>query len=98
MAAHKKNSFLQDIEGLLGDPQQVDRELRRFAKDTTFLSTNRAKLTKRYPDQWIAIRDAKVRASGKALADVLSQIDADGLPRERTVVDFLDTMPKTLIL
>jgi hypothetical protein len=82
----------------LGDPADVDRELQRFRKAARVLSSQRARLIDRYPKQWVAVYDGRVRARGRTLQAVMKQVDKEGLPREHTVVRFIDKNHRTMIL
>jgi hypothetical protein len=82
----------------LGNPADVDRELQSFRKAARVLSSQRARLIDRYPKQWVAVYDGKVRAQGRTLQAVMKQIEKEGLPREHTVVRFIDKTRRTMIL
>jgi hypothetical protein len=82
----------------LGDPADVARELREFRRAARSLSDQYPQLVDRYPDQWVAIFNGKVRAHGQSFQDVMEQIEREGLPRERTVVRFMDKSDRAMIL
>ena len=92
-------SYTQDeIAALIGDPAKICKELAAFRETAMFLSSNRPRLIERYPDQWVALFDNRVQAHGDELTSVLEELDAKGLPRERAIVRYLDTKPRTLVL
>ena len=82
----------------LGDPADVDRELREFRQSARSLSKQHGQLADRYTGQWVAFFDRKVRARGRSFQEVIEQIDREGLPRERTLVRFIDKDERTMIL
>ena len=92
-------AFTQDeIAALIGDPAKICKELAAFRETAMFLSSNRPRLIEHYPDQWVALFDKQVQAHGDELEAVLEELDVKGLPRERAIVRFLDTKPRTLVL
>ena len=92
-------TFSQDeIAALIGDPAKICEELEAFRETAKFLSSNRPRLIQIYPDQWVALFENEVQAHGDELESVLEELDAKGLPRERALVRYLDTKPRTLVL
>lgn len=92
-------TFSQDeIAALIGDPAEICEELKAFRETAMFLSSNRPRLIECYPDQWVALFANEVQAHGDELEAVLEELDMKGLPRERAIVRFLDTKPRTLVL
>jgi hypothetical protein len=82
----------------LGDPAEVNRELARFRKSAQLLSSQRARLIERYPEQWVAVYDGKVRAHGRTLEATLKQLDEDGIPRAHTAIGFVSENDQTMIV
>lgn len=87
-----------EVLKLLGDPTQVDEELRRFRKAARILSSNRPRLLDHYPQQWVAVHEGRVKAQGKTLRSLLTQVDKQGLPREHIIVRFIGRTQRTMIL
>lgn len=87
-----------DILKVLGDPRKVDDELQRFRKAARVLSSNHPRLIDRYPQQWVAIHEGRVKAQGKTLRSLLTQVDKQGLPREHIIVRFIAKAQRTMIL
>ena len=83
---------------IIGDPREVDKELRAFSKSARWLSSRWAKLVERYPQEWIAVYSSRIRAHGPTLDSVLKELDAKGVPREKALVRFIQTEPRKLIL
>jgi len=86
------------ILSLIGDPQEVDRELTSFQRTASVLSSEHPRLVDEYPQRWIVAFEGKIRASGSTLTSVLEQADAEGLPRDRIIVRHIDKNQRTMIL
>ena len=82
----------------LGDPKEIDRDLRSFRRTAQVLSSNRPRLIDRYPKQWVAVYRGRVRASGGTFASVIAEVDRKRLPREHVIVRFIDRNQRTMIL
>jgi len=82
----------------LGDPADVDRELRKFRQSARSLSSEYGQLADRYAGQWVAAFDGKVRAHGQSFREVIEKIDQERLPREHTIVRFIDNDDRAMIL
>lgn len=95
MAAAINQQAMLDV---LGQPEDVMRELERFSDDARVLSTRQSALIERYARRWIAILDGAVVASADSLQGVLAAADGRGLPRRRLVVRFIDRAQRTMIL
>jgi hypothetical protein len=88
----------QSILEQIGDPADVVRELKAFSRSARSLANQHTHLVDRYPNQWVAIFDGKVRAHGRSFHEVLEKIDQEGLPRGRTIVRFIDKGERAMIL
>ncbi len=82
----------------LGNPREVDRQLQSFRKTVGVLSSDHPRLIDRYSNQWVAVYEGEVKASGNTLHAVVRKVEKQGLPRENTVVRFIDRSQRTLIL
>ena len=98
MAVATKPEATKRVLELLGDPSGVDRDLQAFRRSARVLSSRHPRLIDRYPKQWVAVHQGKVRAQGKTLRSLLAQVDKKGLPRERLIVRFIDKTQRTMIL
>lgn len=95
MAVDKDEQFILEQ---LGDPADVVRELKAFRRSARSLDKQLPDLVNRYPEQWVAVLDGKVRAHGQTFDEVMTKIDQEGLPREHTIVRFIDNGDLTMIL
>ena len=82
----------------LGIPAEVVRELKAFSRSARSLSNQYPQLVDRYPNQWVAVLDGKVRAHGRTFHEVMKKVDQEGLPREHAVVRFIDKGERVMIL
>jgi hypothetical protein len=98
MEATQKERRIQEILALVGDPKQVALELEAFKKQARLFSAHRPRLIDRYQKQWVAVYDGEVKAQARTLPGVLKQIDAKGLPREHTLIRYIDKNVRTFIL
>ena len=89
---------VQPVLEQIGDPRDVERDLRSFRNTARVLSSSHPRLIDRYPKQWVALYRGRVRASGSTFAAVMAQIDKKGLPREHVIVRFIDKNQRTMIL
>ena len=98
MAIATKPQKADIVLKMLGDPKRVDAELRRFRSTARALSSNRPRFIDRYEKQWVALHEGKVRATGKTLRSLLTQVDKQGLPRRHLIVRYIDRTQRTMIL
>jgi Family of unknown function (DUF5678) len=92
LSAKKKAEYLGDT------PKNIARDLRAFARTGEFLSSNERRLLKKYPEQWVALYDGKVRASAKSLNEVISKLEQQKLPPNKSIIWYMDTSGRKLIL
>lgn len=98
MSLTKPRSGSVSIEEIVGDPTKVEADLQQFRKDTGVLSRRSANLIAKYAKRWIAIYDGEVRADAISLGQLLTKIDAQKLPREKTVVRYIARSKRRMIL
>jgi hypothetical protein len=84
---------------LLGKrPGDVARELADFSASARVFSTDHPRLIDEHPQQWVGVYKGRVEAAGKTMKSVLSQLREKGVPKDETIVRFIDREEKTLIL
>ena len=79
-------------------PQQMDRELRTFSRAAKVLSSDHPRLIDQHPNQWVALYDGKIRASAKSFRAVVAKLKKQGLPPNETMIRYVDTSGRKLIL
>jgi len=82
----------------LGNPSEVDKELRSFRKSAMVLSSKHPRLINRYPKQWVAVYNGKTIAVGRTLNSALREVDKRGIPRGHVIVRYIDKNQRTMIL
>lgn len=80
-----------------GGKEAFDRKFRQYGESVAFIDKNRESLLKRYAEEWIAVREAKVVAHNKKYSEVEKKIQQEELPLEEVVIKFL-TSRKMLTL
>lgn len=80
------------------NPSGMARSLSAFQQSARVLSNNFPRLIDDYPDQWVAVTDGAVMASGDTLEQVLARIDDRNIPRADVIVRFIERTQRTLIL
>ena len=82
----------------VGNPTRVSRELRSFRKAAQVLSSDHPRLIDQYPKEWVAIYRGEVVAHGRTLDAVLKAVKRKGIPQERTIIHYIETNQRTMIL
>jgi len=93
-----RSEYEAKVLEMLGDPKEVDSDLRAFRKDARVLSSKRQHLISQYPNQWVGIHESKVVAKGETLDSVVEQLDALGIPRGRAIVRYISKNPRKMFL
>ena len=84
---------------IISDPQKIHDDLRDFRKTEKLFTTSKYnRLVEKYPDKWIAVTAGRVKAHGDSYEAVLQMICEKGLPRESTIIQFIEKDPITMIL
>lgn len=89
---------VQEVLRLVGDPVQVDRSLQSFCKAASVLSSDHPRLIDKYPKQWVAVYNGEVKATATTFNALLAQVDRVHLPRDETIIRFIDRNQRTMIL
>jgi hypothetical protein len=79
-------------------PKQMDRELRAFSRAARVLSSDHPRLIDKHPKQWVGIYDGNVCATGKSLSALISRLKKKGAPPSDTIIRYIDTSGRKLIL
>ena len=85
--------YLRDVT-----PKQVDRELRSFSRAARILSSDHPRLIDKHPKEWVGIHDGGVRATGKSYNALISRLKKMGLSPSDTIIRYIDTSGRKLIL
>lgn len=81
---------------LIGDPDEVARELEEFARFVRTFEANRDRFLHEHPNRWVAVcRDGTLVAETQAA--LLAELDRRGA-RGHACIEFMDTQPDILVL
>ena len=86
------------LEQLGAPPAEIAQDLQEFRKAARVLSANYPRLIDQYPNQWVGVYQGKVRAHGRTLKSLLSQLTEKGFPKQKVIVRFIDRNQRTMIL
>ena len=92
LSAKKKAEYLG------ASPKEIARDLRAFTRTARVLASNEPQLRRKYSKQWIAVYNGKVRAVAKSLDGVISKLEKQGLPANKSIIRYMDTSGRKLIL
>jgi len=95
VSKQRHNVSPEEVRRLVGDPKTVEAELEDFGRSVQLLSSN---LVDEYGEQWVAIHKGSVQANSRTLDGLLCAIDEKRLPRARTIIRFIETKPRRLML
>ena len=89
----------EELRKIIGDPQKIHDDVREIRKtEKPFTTSKYNRLVEKYPDKWIAVTAGRVEAHGDSYEAVLEMICEKGLPRESTIIQFIEKDPITMIL
>jgi len=80
------------------EERQLAEELERYQEARAFLSQQRVRLTRQYPNQWVAIHRGKLVMHSPRLTDVKRKIRQLGFHRSHVLVEFLTEERQSYIL
>ena len=82
----------------LGGPSKVAHELQDFQKRNRFLDANHAELTKKYPDQLVALTTNWTLVAAPTMTELVEKLEKKGLDRGGAATKLMETTPRLLIL
>ena len=82
----------------MGGIEKFREEFARHERDFEFLNYHHKELLEKYPDKWVAVYDVKVVGVHEDFLALLEQLKKEGIPTNKTIIWFMDTDPKPLIL
>lgn len=85
-----------ELLDLIGDPEEVARELEEFSGFVRTFEDNRDRFLHEHPNKWVAVcRNGTLVAETQAA--LLAKLDRQGA-RGHACIEFMDTQPRILIL
>lgn len=91
-------AYVRQIIEDAGGFQAFSKQMGDFRDCQNRLDKERAALTEKYPDMWVAMGKDRVAAVSDSQLGLLADIDGQGLSRNAVAIDRLDTDPPLLIL
>ena len=91
-------AYIRQIIEEAGGFQAFRKQMDDFRDCQIRLDKERAALTEKYPDKWVAVGKDGVAAVSDSQLGLLADIDRRGLSRSAVAIDYLDTDPTPLIL
>ena len=82
----------------LGGAREVHVGLKEFSSRVRALEAIRAELTKKHPNKWVAMNNGDAVIVADSLEDVLKEMDDLGISRKGSLVEFLDTEHRNMVL
>ena len=86
-----------ELRALLGDPEEVARDLLALSRAARALSSDNPRFIDQYPEKWVAIHGQEVLAADD-LDDLLEDLDIRGISREGVIVRHITRTERVLIL
>lgn len=95
----REGPALTEEEGLelIGDPEQLARELEAFSRAEQSFWRNHDRFLREHPDKWVAIRGDDVLIAD-TLEALLSELDRNGIRRGEAFVEFVTATDHVLVL
>ena len=91
-----KKSSVDVREDLVDDPDILER-LRAFRVRVDRMESQMERLTRNHPDHWVALYTGDF-VLAESLDDLLTTLEGQGVPTSETVIRFLDSNPKNIIV
>lgn len=93
-----KLSAKEALRHLGGSAAEIDHELRKFREAASVLSSDHPRMIDEHPSQWVGVYEGRVAATGKSLKLLLDRLQKKRIPRDKTIIRFIDRRERTLIL
>jgi hypothetical protein len=96
MARLRENAL--SAKALGATAKQIDSELRVFSRAARLLSSNHPRLIDKHPKEWVGLYDGKVCATAKSFNGLVQKLKSRGLSPKDTIIRYIDTSGRKLIL
>ena len=98
MPSLNDEAYVRAVIEELGGVRELAAGMREYREIVARMRAERAALTERYPDRWVAMGRDGVIAVGDSMDQVLDEVESRGLCGGDVAIEFLDTTPPLLIL
>jgi len=85
-------------EKLGASPKKIARDLRAFSRAARVLSSDRPRLIEQHPQEWVGIYDGKISATAKSFKALIASLRKRGLSPNDTIIRYIDTSERFLVL
>jgi hypothetical protein len=79
-------------------PRQIDRELRAFSRAARLLSSRRPRLINKHAQEWVGLFDGQICATDRTFNGLVKKLKRRGFPPSDTIIRYIDTSERKLIL
>jgi len=79
-------------------PSKISRELRMFSRAAQVLSASRPRLIHKYPKKWVGIFAGKVCATDQTFDGLVRKLKKKNVAPNRTIIRYIETSDRKLIL
>jgi len=86
------------ILSIIGDPKLIRKEMADFRRTARKFSSKKLHLVSKYRKQWVAAFEGEVVAHAASMSGLLRILEEKHIPREKTMIRFIDKAPRKLIL
>lgn len=94
-------SAIMDVKETIkaaGGEEVIELRLRHFQEDIQYLHSLKQELLRKYLDQWVAVHDKSLVAHAKRFWDLRRQLSQKGIPQNETVIDFVSSKRRIMLL
>ncbi len=89
---------MSEIDEWLGvSAQEIEAAFAQSARSFEAISSE-SDLVEKYPQKWIAVFDGSVQVVDEDLESLLIKLDELAIPRNQSLIKFVEAEPRTLIL
>ena len=83
---------------LLGDPVEAARRIEAYQELAMRMDAERKELTRKYPDQWVAMSEEGIVASTGTVNELFKLVKEKGIRKEDVCHAYMNTKPEKWIL
>ncbi len=80
------------------DLEDNETEIERYMSDFILISDRLEELRKKYPGQYITVKEGKIVDSDKDLETLLRRLEEKGIDPSKTAIDYISEKPELLIV
>lgn len=89
---------MKNMVAAVGGEETVELRLRRFEEDVRYLQSLRPELLQKHLDEWVAVYEKSIVGHAKTTSELRRQLLAKNIPQNETVIDFVASERKSMLL